>query len=117
MLCTDEIEPSGPDLVAPAPPGALGPASPTTRELDDAYKFQELAALRTAHETLRADHEELLAALSPPGAAPLSPTSRHATGSGSCLPPRASSVSQARQEQLGATHGALIALRRPGCGR
>ena len=63
MLCTDEIEPSGPDLVAPAPPGALGPASPTTRELDDAYKFQELAALRTAHETLRADHEELLAAV------------------------------------------------------
>ena len=61
MLCTDEIEPSGPDLVAPAPPGALGPASPTTRELDDAYKYQELAALRTAHETLRADHEELLA--------------------------------------------------------
>ena len=35
----------------------------STRELDDAYKFQELAALRTAHETLRADHEELLAAV------------------------------------------------------
>ena len=61
MLCTDEIEPSGPDLVAPAPPGALGPASPTTRELDNAYKNQELAALKTAHQTLRAEHEELVA--------------------------------------------------------
>ena len=60
MLCTDEIEPSGPDL-PPPPNGALGPASPTTRELDNAYKNQELAALKTAHQTLRAEHEELVA--------------------------------------------------------